>query len=230
MPTRFLVPIAIVLAAAATARAVLLDRIVATVDGRAITLSELDHAMVTGSLERAAGEADEAFRQRVLSEMIDEYLRYRDALRFSPAAPDPGDVDAAVASLRERLRREGKDPDAEFRAAGLDEARVRSSLERQIVVMRYVRDRFSGLVFVSAEDLDAEYAAVSEEYRKTGRAAPPREGIEEELRARVRDRRTSEEIDKWTKELREKARITRLAPAPPSAAPGKPTILSKTPG
>jgi len=37
-------------------------------------------------------------------------------------------------------------------------------------------------------------------------------------------------IDKWTKELREKARITRLAPAPPSAAPGKPTILSKTPG
>ena len=218
----------VALLAAVSGGAVLLDRIVATVDGRAITLSELDHAMVTGSLERSAGETDEAYRERVLSEMIDEYLRYRDALRFSPAPPDPGEVDAAVQTLRDRLRKEGKDPDAEFRAAGLDEAQVRVALERQIVVMRYVRDRFAGLVFVSAEDLDAEYAEVSEEYRKTGRVAPPRDALEEELRARVRDRRTSEEIDKWTRDLREKARITRLAPAPAPAA-GKPTVLSKTP-
>lgn len=229
MPARPFLPIAIVLLAAAPGRAVLLDRIVATVDGRAITLSELDHAMVTGSLEKTAGETDDAFRERVLSEMVDEYLRYRDALRFSPAAPDPDAVDQALASLRDRLRKEGKDPDAEFRSAGLDEAQVRASLERQIVVTRYVRDRFSGLVFVSPEDLDQEYAEVSREYEKTGRVAPPRDALEEELRSRVRDRRTSEEIDKWTKELREKARITRLAPAPKPAG-GKPTILSKTPG
>jgi parvulin-like peptidyl-prolyl isomerase len=219
---------AAVLLASASVRGVLLDRIVATVDGRAITLSELDHAMVTGSLERSAGEKDDAYRERVLSEMIDEYLRYRDALRFSPALPDPAEVDAAVATLRDRLRKEGKDPDSEFRAAGLDAAQVRAALERQIVVMRYVRDRFAGLVFVSPEDLDQEYAGVSEEYRKTGRVAPPRDALDEELRARVRDRRTSEEIDKWTRELREKARITRLAPAPKPAA-GTPTVLSKTP-
>jgi hypothetical protein len=198
MPRYRFVFAAAVLLASSAARGALLDRIVATVDGRAITLSELDHAMVTGSLERSAGEADDAYRERVLSEMID------------------------------RLRKEGKDPDAEFRSAGLDAAQVRAALERQIVVMRYVRDRFAGLVFVSPEDLDAEYAGVSEEYRKTGRVAPPRDALDEELRARVRDRRTSDEIDKWTRELREKARITRLAPAP-KPADAKPTVLSKTP-
>jgi hypothetical protein len=228
MPRFRLAFAAAVLLASSSVRGVLLDRIVATVDGRAITLSELDHAMVTGSLERSAGETDDAYRERVLSEMIDEYLRYRDALRFSPAPPDPGEVDAAVAALRDRLRKEGKDPDAEFRAAGLDATQVRAALERQIVVMRYVRDRFAGLVFVSPEDLDAEYAGVSEEYRKTGRVAPPRDALDEELRARVRDRRTSEEIDKWTSDLREKAQITRLGPASRPAA-GKPTVLSKTP-
>jgi len=206
----------------------MLDRIVATVDERAITLSELDRAVVTGGLTRTAGESEDAFRARVLSEMIDEYLRYRDALRFSPAAPDPAEVDRALDDLRARIRKQGRDPAAEFRTAGLGESEVRAALERQIVVMRYVRDRFAALVSVSAEDLDAEYAAVADEYRKSGRTAPPREGIEDELRERVRDRRTSEEIDKWTKDLRDRARITMLAPAPERPS-GKTVVLSKTP-
>lgn len=205
-----------------------LDRVVATVDERAITLSELNRAVLTGGLAREGTESESQFRDRVLSEMIDEYLRYRDALRFSPAAPDPAAVDQAVESLRKRLREEGKDPDAEFREAGLSPAEVRASVERQIVVTRYVRDRFAATAFVSPEDLDQEYAAVLDEYRKSGRVPPPRDALDEELRGRLRDRRTSEEIDKWTKDLREKARITMLteAPIPPGR---KSTTLSKNP-
>lgn len=205
-----------------------LDRIVATVDERAITLTELDRAILTGALAKESGETDEQFRDRVLSEMIDEYLRYRDALRFLPAPPDPARVDAALEAVRSRLRAAGKDPEAEFRAAGMSDAEVRASLERQLVVTQYVRDRFAALAFVAPEDLDQEYAAVAEEYRKTGRTPPPRAGLEEELRDRVRDRRTAEEVDKWTKDLREKARITRLGP--PEIDPSrKPTVISKAP-
>ena len=214
--------------AASAAAAVTLDRIVATVDERAITLTELDRAVLTGALVRGAGETETQFRERVLSEMIDEYLRYRDALRFLPAVPDAAQVDAAVDALRARLKKEGRDPEAEFRAAGMSDAEVRASLERQLVVTQYVRDRFAALSFVSPEDIDAEYAAVSDAYRKSGRTPPPRAGIEEELRDRIRDRRTAEEIDKWTKELREKARITLLAPAVISAG-RKPTVISKSP-
>jgi hypothetical protein len=205
-----------------------LDRIVATVDERAITLTELDRAVLTGALVREPGETEPHFRDRVLSEMIDEYLRYRDALRFLPAAPDPAKVDAAFDGLRERLKKEGRDPEAEFRAAGMSDAEVRASLERQLVVTQYVRDRFAALSFVSPEDIDAEYAAVSDAYRRSGRTPPPREGLEEELRDRIRDRRTAEEIDKWTKDLREKARITLLAPA--AISPDrKPTVISRSP-
>ena len=215
-------------ALAAAGFGAILDRVVATVDERAITLSELDRAVLTGGLAREPGENESAFRDRVLSEMIDEYLRYRDALRFSPAPPEPAAVDRAVESLRQRLRAEGRDPEAEFRAAGLSAPEVRASVERQIVVTQYVRDRFTALAFVSPEDLDGEYASVAEEYRKSGRVPPARDSLEDDLRERLRDRRTAEEIDKWTKDLREKSRITIRAPAP-SASDRKPTVLSKSP-
>src|SRR5262249_40398078 len=153
----------VALAAAAGSAAAILDRIVATVDERAITLTELDRAVLTGGLPKASGESDDAYRERVLTEMIDEFLRYRDALRFLPAPPDPAQVDAAFDALRKRLKDAGKDPEAEFRAAGMSEAEVRASLERQLVVTQYVRDRFAALAFVLPEDLDQEYTAVSEE-------------------------------------------------------------------
>ncbi len=217
-----------VAAAAVPAPAAMLDRIVATVDERAITLSELNRAVLTGVIAPEAGETHGTFRERVLNVMIDEYLRYRDALRFSPTSPDPAEVDRSLETLRARLRAEGKDPDAEFRAAGLSAPEVRASLERQIVVRQYVRDRFAALAFVSSEDLDQEYAAVVEEARTAGRPAPARPTIEDQLRERIRDRRTVEEIDKWTKDLREKARITILSEAP-SLPEGKPVVLSKAP-
>ena len=213
---------------AATAPAEMIDRVVATVDSRAITLSELNRAILTGALAPESGEGTAMFRDRVLNVMIDEYLRYRDAMRFSPTLPDPAEVDRAVEALRARIRAGKNDPDAEFRAAGLSPVEVRASLERQIVVRQYVRDRFAALAFVSTDDLDAEYAAVSEEARRAGAAMPPRAGIEEDLRERVRERRTAEEIEKWTKDLREKARITMLSEAP-ALPPGKPVVLSHAP-
>lgn len=210
------------------AGAATLDRIIATVDERAITQTELDRAVLTGGIAKEPGETDAPYRDRVLSEMIDEYLRYRDALRFLPAPPDPARVDDAFEAVRARLRAAGKDPEAEFRAAGMSDGEVRASLERQLVVTQYVRDRFAALAFVSPDDLDQEYAAVAEEYRKTGRTPPSRAALEEELRDRVRERRTAEEVEKWTKELREKARITRLGP-PVISPDRKPTVISKAP-
>ena len=176
--------------------AVILDRVAATVDGRAITESEVRRTILTAGLQPSADESAMQFRDRVLSAMIDDYLRYRDALRFSPAPPDAAAVDGALRKLRQRLRSEGKDPDAEFRQAGMSIEEVRASIEKQLVVSQYVRERFSVLALVSAE-------------------VSPLSTAEEESREEVRARRTAEEVEKWTKDLREKARITVYAEVPP---------------
>lgn len=206
----------LILLLAGTAGGAAIDRIVASVDDRAITESELVRATLTGGIPREAGEDNGAFRARVLSEMIDEYLRYRDALRFSPSPPDAAEIRKALEALRARLSSEGKNPAAAFREAGLSEEAVRAAIERQLVVTRYVRDRFSALAIIGEEELRQEYdGAYSGEIRAAGRSIPPYSGVEEILRSRVRDRKTAEEVEKWTRELREKARISVTAEDPP---------------
>lgn len=205
-----------VLAGSIVARAVILDSVAATIDGRAITESEVRRTILTADLRASGGESAMQFRDRVLSAMIDDYLRYRDALRFSPAPLDAAAVDAALGKLRQRLKSEGKDPDAEFRQAGMSIEEVRASIEKQLVVSQYVRERFSAFAFVSAEDLQREYEGpFSEAYRKAGRTVPPFSSAEEDVREELRARRTADEVDKWTKDLREKARITVYGDVPP---------------
>lgn len=207
--------IAALFAAALGAAATIVDRVAATVDGRAITESEVRRAILTAGLAPSASESETQFRDRVLSAMIDDSLRYRDALRFSPASPDAAAVDAELRKLRQRLQSEGKDPDREFRAAGMTIEEVRASIEKQMVVSQYVRERFSALAFISPEDLQAEYEGpFSDAYRRAGRPIPPLSSVEDDVREELRARRTADEVDKWTKDLREKARITVFGDVP----------------
>ena len=195
--------------------AAVLDRVAATVDGRAITESEVRRTILTANLQPEPGESPTRFRDRVLSEMIDDSLRYRDALRFSPAPPDAAAIEAALNNLQGRLKAQGKDPDSEFRLAGMSVDEVRASLEKQLVVSQYVRERFSVLAFVSAEDLQKEYEGpFAGAYREAGRAVPPLSSVEEDVRESVRSKRTAEEVEKWTRDLREKARIAVYADLP----------------
>ena len=204
------------------------DRIVATVDGRAITELELRRAELAGGVEREPGETAEHHRGRILSEMIDEYLRYRDALRFAPSPPETAAIDDAMKRLAGRLRAEGKDPQEEFRRAGMTSDDVRADLEKELIVARYLKDRFTSLALVSSDDVQEEYAKLAEESRKQGRPAPRLEDVEEQLRQEIRDRRASEEIDKWTRDLREKARITIVGATPP-LGDRKPVVVSRVP-
>lgn len=216
--------IALVLFAAAISPAETIDRIVATVDGRAITELELHRAELTGGLPRVEGESEENYRARLLREMIDERLRYQDALRFAPARPDAAEVDRAMKNLAARLKAEGKDPESEFRREGLTSDEVRAALERQLLVTRYVQERFSSLAFVSSDEIQAAY----EDLKKQGKDVPSFEAVEARLREDLRARRSAEEIEKWTKDLREKARIKLLGPpAPLGQRP--PVVISKIP-
>lgn len=192
------------------------DRIVAMVDGHPITRSELLEAILTGAMEPGAAEPREAFEKRVLSEMIDEELRYRDARRFSPAPPDPAAVEKAYEALAGRIRAQGKIPEAEFAGAGLSPEGVRERLARQMVVSQFLKDRFEALVFVSPDDARAEYdGPFTERSRASGRPVPPYADVVNDLREEIRRRREAEEVDKWTAELRAKARITIMDSDPP---------------
>jgi len=207
----------------AAAAAEVVDRIAATVNDSAIPESELRRAMVVSALERVPGESEDAYRSRVLDALIEERLEYDDAQRFGLAPPDAAEIGKAMANLRERLRAAGKDPDAEFAAAGMSVEEVRASIERQLVIAAYVRERFAPVSYADEEQAREEYEKryVPEE-KAAGRTPAPYDQVAVEMRRRCSVRAFDEQVARWLKDLRQKARISifRLPVAvPPDRTP-----------
>lgn len=206
------------------------DRIAATVNDVAIAESEVRRAMAVSALAPEPGESSDTFRARVLEALIDERLEYDDALRFGPAVPDAAEVGAAVKKLRERLAKEGKNPDTEFAAAGLTSSEVRATVERQLIVERYLQERFRPIAFADEDRAREEYEKFYVPERKAaGLSVPAFEAVSEEMRARSQQRVFAEEVEKWIKELRDKSRIA-IYRIPVQAAPGRTPVVVATAG
>jgi len=204
----------------------IVDRIAATVEDVAIPESAVRRAMVLSALSPRPGESREAFRARVLDALIDQRLQYQEALRFGPPAPDAAEIVAALKRLQERLAAEGKDPAAEFAAAGITPEELRAAVERQLVVTRYLRERFRPIAFADEERAREEYEErYVPERRAAGLPAPPFEQVSEEMRARSQQRVFEEEVAKWMKELRENARVAIYSVPVPLPAERTPVVL-----
>jgi hypothetical protein len=221
---------ALLVAAASLAETVLVDRVAASVNDVAIPESAVRRAILLATIERLPGETPPAYRARVLDALIDEHLQYEDALRFGNEPPNAADVEEAMAKLTQHLRAEGKDPAEEFARAGMSADDVRFSLERQLVVQRYLKERFRGGAAADEERARAEYdERFVPQTKAAGRPVPPFESVAAEMRARAQQRGLDEEVDKWTRELRDKARIT-IYPTPlPATGLGPAVLLSTAP-
>lgn len=222
----------ILLLPAAMALSAVVDRIAATVNDVAIPESEVRRALALSALRPEADEKPEAFRARVLDALISERLQYEDALRFGPAVPDAAEVQAALKKLRDRITKEGKNPDAEFAAASLTPDEVRGTVERQLVIERYLQERFRPIAFADEDRAREEYEKhYTPERRAAGLAVPAFETVSGEMRDRSQQRVFDEEVEKWMKELREKARIAVYpAPVPVPGAGARTPVLVSTAG
>jgi hypothetical protein len=131
--------------------------------------------------------------------------------------------------LRDRLKAEGKDPAAEFAQAGLTTEEVRASLERQLVIARYLRERFAPIAFADEQQAREEYEKrYVPEQAAAGQKASPFESVADEMRKRSSERALDEEVARWVKDLRQKSRVSIYRiPVPAPAASERPaTILS----
>jgi hypothetical protein len=209
-------------------RTVVVDRIAASIDDIAIPESDVRRAMATSALKPEKGESAEAFRGRVLEALIDQHLQYDDAVRFGPAPPDAAEVSAAVQKLKDRLRSGGRDPDAVVAEAGLTPEELRSTVERQLIVERHLRERFWPLAIADTQRAREEYDDhFAPELRAAGQPVPPFESVAEQMRSRSQQRVFEEEVEKWMRELRSRAHIA-IHPLPPPYPEGAKAIVIST--
>jgi hypothetical protein len=215
-------------------KSVLQDRVLAVVDEDPILASDVERAVKLGLQQPNPGESSEAFRRRVVNSLIEERLRFHEIDRFGFEQVPVEEIERNVAKIRARFPN-----DAAFQKAlkevGLDPKKLRQLVARQILVLTYVDERLGPRVFVSLEDINRYYREVlTPEMQRRGQPVAPVEDVREDIREVLKQQKLTQELEKWTQELRERAEVVVYTGQPGGPLPpvvkriGKPA--AKKPG
>jgi hypothetical protein len=177
---------------------VLVDRVLARVNGQIITLSDVEIALATGIVLASAADVALATEQ-----LIQRQLLLFEVERFPPPEPDPVAVDAELARLRTQTASRVAG------AAGLisiDEQQMRQGARNTLKIRAYLDQRFGASVQVSDEEARAYYASHPAAFSRDG-AVLPFEQVEGAVRQLASAARREATIDQWMAELRQRADV-----------------------
>ena len=193
-----LVAMGIVLAIA-IARAEVIDRILAVVDGALITQSDAAAAIRLGLV---AGPADPL--AAVVDRLIERRLLLREVDRYAPPDPQEADVDRAVIEIRDRTG-----TPAQFEAillqTGFSLDQLRRHVRDDLRIEAYLQQRF-GTVQPSEEEIQLYYREHAAQFTQGGGVRPLGEARDVVKAALVAERR-AETIRGWLADLRRRANV-----------------------
>lgn len=208
------------------------DRLVAVVDEDPIFLSDLDRAI---ALSLPAGDslpadatlpvaesplfprplpddpaALRALRRITLDRLIDQRLRSHEVDRYEMGDVSPTRVEEQLALLAREAG--GRRVLAErLDALGLGTDGLRALLRRQLAVLAWVEERLGPRVLVDPEAVAEYYEEIlGPEMERRGDPLPPLAEVRGAIRAVLREEALNREIEEWTEELRDEARIVDL--------------------
>jgi peptidyl-prolyl cis-trans isomerase SurA len=173
-------------------RSEIIDRVVAVVDNRIITLSDLRKERIIRTALQEPAPADD---QALLNELIERSLMITQLTDFT-AEPV---TDEEIASEMQRItdRR------------GLSEETLREAVAMRLRLMRYIDVRFAQFIRITNEELRAYYEnTFLPEARNRGlNPVPGLEQIADTIRTNVRAEKLDQEITVWLEAMRRRSEI-----------------------
>jgi len=192
---RLLTTLTIVMATAVPAMAQdqIIDRVLATVDGHVITLSDVRAVRALGLVRVPEGNTSP---RPILDALVDRVLVLEEVERYQPAEPEAAAIDRGVAEIRST---HAASYDTALVNSGLDESFVRQWVRNSLRIEGYLGQRFAGVLEPTDDDVEA--------YRRThaGTAALD----DAKLRTTVIAERRATLVGEWIDGLRARATITR---------------------
>jgi len=189
------------------ARSATIDRIAAVIERQVITVSEVSQMVELRVFPRTAGQSEDDYRHAVLETLIAQALRFRDVERFG-AQDIP--KDSIETRLREIVARFPTPADfsTALQRTELTSDELRAVIKRQLQVEAYIQERFAPLIFVSSDEIEAEYRGRwSQQRRERGLPIPPLASVTDDIRTLLRADRLQSEVEKWTTQLRAHANV-----------------------
>jgi hypothetical protein len=177
---------------------VLLDRVLALVNGSPVTLSDVQAGLGLGLI--VAGQDEIAL---ATEQWIQRQLLLSEVERFPPPEPEVAAIDAEEARIRRSIQ-----PSLAVLSAstGLDERQVRQSARDNLRIRAYLDQRFGAMVQVNDEEARAYYTGHPDEFMRNGSLAPFDE-VEAEVRQRAAAVRRQDTIEQWMADLRQRADV-----------------------
>ena len=198
--------LAVLLLTCGTARAQWLDRVLAVVGGRPITLSDVTAARRFGLVEEADGTGDA--QQAALNALIERQLQLVEVNRYLPPEPAASEIDARAAQIRSRFPSEAAF-DAAVQETGVSPAELRARVRDTLRIEGYLRQRFGASSQPGDEEILRYYRAHEADFTSGG-VLHPYAAVREEVRRRVINERMDSFVRDWIAGLRRRADVTLL--------------------
>jgi hypothetical protein len=182
----------------------LIDRVLARVNGAAITLTDVQAAIGLGVVEPAAGQDAE---KSALDQLIDRALELNEVERFPPPEPTAAEIDRQAAAY---ARHAGARLPALEESTGIDDRAIRNTARDTLRIQAYLAQRFGTAAVLTDDEVQAYYDTHRAEFTRDGQLQPF-EAVETEARARAAAERRRQTIAQWLRVLRGRADVVEVA-------------------
>lgn len=206
-----LIAAAIVVVACPLGAQQLLDRVVARVNGKVVTLTDVRAAVALGVVEVPA-DADEI---EAIEPLVSRELVLTEVARFAPPEPAAADVARETATL---IAHVGSRLAAVMESTGIDEADILDIARDNLRIQAYLDQRFGTTVQLTEEEVAQYYRIHPDEFTRNGTLMPFTQA-EPRARERAGAERRASIVAQWTGDLRARGEVAIMLPTPPPAVP-----------
>jgi hypothetical protein len=182
----------------------LIDRVLARVEGNAITLTDVQAAIGLGLVQPRPGEDPETAARE---QLIERELLLTEIARFPPPDPSAADIEKEVAALEANA---GRRLEPLMAATGLDAQRIRETARDSLRIQAYLSQRFGTAAAVSEDDARQYYETHPAEFTRGGSLVPFLE-VQADARQRAADERRRGLVTQWLRDLRARADVVVVA-------------------
>lgn len=198
------VAIVVTLLCAAGAGAQVIDRVLAIVDGKLVTLSDVRASTMLGLTPAGQGQA---VAEAALDRWVERLLILQEVDRFAPPEPDAARVEARVADVLAPLGGAEASRDR-LSTLGVDAAWVRQWVRDDSRIQSYLEQRFAGLAEPTSEEIESYQREHASEFVRDGGELTA-DAAQALARERVIANRRRTLVADWLAGLKRRATIVR---------------------
>lgn len=200
---------------------VVLDKVVAVVNKRAILASDIEDEISLSVLDATKMGEGQLTRQRALEELIsrtlvEQQIREGEA---EAAEPIPTEVDARVADLRTQLPAcvhyncaTESGWKAFLKDHGLTQQRVRNYIRYRMEILNFIEQRFRPGIRISRQEIETYYRDTLVPQYRQGETIPSLDAVAPRIEEILLEQQVNSYFDQWLNNLRSQGNVEILDP------------------